>query len=50
MTTNRPYRPALNAKIAIQEIVNNSGSQFDPVVVKSFLNALKKNVDTSLVS
>jgi putative two-component system response regulator len=36
MTTDQPYRPALAANDAIKEIVNNSGSQFDPKMVEAF--------------
>lgn len=33
MTSNRPYRSALPAEVAYQEILNCSGAQFDPQVV-----------------
>lgn len=33
MTSNRPYRNALSSETAFQEILNCSGTQFDPVVV-----------------
>jgi putative two-component system response regulator len=35
MTTNRPYRNALPAEVAYQEILNCSGTQFDPRVVEA---------------
>lgn len=34
---NRPYRPAKDFEMAVAEIINCSGTQFDPVVVKAFL-------------
>jgi putative nucleotidyltransferase with HDIG domain len=37
MTSDRPYRRALPPEVARDEIVKNSGSQFDPVVVQAFL-------------
>jgi HD-GYP domain-containing protein (c-di-GMP phosphodiesterase class II) len=40
MTSNRPYRRALSVDQACEEITNNSGSQFDPMVVQAFLRCL----------
>ncbi|MDD5492085.1 MAG: HD domain-containing protein [bacterium] len=37
MTSQRPYRPALSEEMALAEIRNCSGTQFDPEVVKAFL-------------
>ena len=37
MTTNRPYSPALNPELALKELLEGSGAQFDPVVVRSFV-------------
>jgi len=37
MTSDRPYRNALSHEIAIKEIVENSGAQFDPEVTSAFL-------------
>ena len=33
MTTDRPYRDALPASVALTELVKHSGTQFDPRVV-----------------
>ena len=37
MTTNRIYRKALNHDQALEEIIRNSGTQFDPEVVRVFI-------------
>lgn len=37
MTTNRPYRKALDSRTAMQIIINESGKQFHPKVVKAFV-------------
>lgn len=37
MTSNRPYRKALSHEIAIQEITDHSGTQFDPQVAEAFI-------------
>jgi putative nucleotidyltransferase with HDIG domain len=37
MTSDRPYRKALSHEIAIQEIRDHSGTQFDPEVAASFI-------------
>ena len=36
MTTDRPYRKGMAPWEALEEIVKNSGKQFDPQVVKPF--------------
>jgi len=40
MTSDRPYRRALDWRKAREEIVNNNGVQFDPEVVEAFLKCL----------
>lgn len=40
MTTDRPYRKALSKKEAIRRLKENRGTQFDPVVVRTFLKIL----------
>lgn len=39
MTQDRPYRKALPAEVAKEEILRHSGSQFDPEVVDVFLSS-----------
>jgi hypothetical protein len=39
MTHDRPYRPALGQKRALQELWRGAGSQFDPEVVQAFASS-----------
>ncbi len=43
MTSTRPYRPALEREVAVMEIERCAGSQFDPMIVPFFLQAIRKN-------
>ncbi len=43
MITGRPYKKALSKEEAIEELSECSGSQFDPQLVKRFIEILKKN-------
>ncbi|HEY9766048.1 MAG TPA: HD-GYP domain-containing protein, partial [Chroococcales cyanobacterium] len=43
MTSTRPYRPALDREVAIQEIERCAGTQFDPMIVPFFIRAIRKN-------
>ena len=38
MTSDRPYRPALSIKDAVEEVRRCSGTQFDPQVADAFLS------------
>lgn len=42
ITSDRPYRQKKMAEVAIQIIRDNSGGQFDPIVVSAFLLAHRK--------
>ncbi len=44
MTNDRPYRKSLSKKQAINELKRNSGFQFDPSIVKKFINILDKKI------
>ena len=44
MTSDRPYRKALTLDIAIAELVDNSGTQFDPAVVEIFTSILEDGI------
>jgi diguanylate cyclase (GGDEF)-like protein len=41
MTSNRPYRGALNVEFALNEIKNNTGSQFDPLMAPLFIQLVR---------
>lgn len=42
MLSERPYRKAYSTEKAIEELRENSGTQFDPKIVKTFLEVLNK--------
>lgn len=42
MTADRPYRPALSHKAALDELKKGSGGQFDPALVDIFLKVLAR--------
>jgi diguanylate cyclase (GGDEF)-like protein/putative nucleotidyltransferase with HDIG domain len=42
MTTDRPYRKGLSLEQAVYELKKNSGTQFDPNVVKIFINEISQ--------
>jgi putative nucleotidyltransferase with HDIG domain len=45
MTSDRPYRDAMPHSVAMQDIRVNSGSQFDPEVVKAFERLMAQRPD-----
>jgi putative nucleotidyltransferase with HDIG domain len=40
MTSDRPYRAALSREVALQQIIEGRGNQFDPAVVDAFLTVM----------
>lgn len=42
MTNDRPYRKGMSIKNAIKELLDKAGSQFDPEIVKIFIEVLKQ--------
>ena len=47
MTTTRSYRPALSHDEAIAQLIGGSGSQFDPLLVESFIASGIDNLETT---
>ncbi|MEO8456819.1 MAG: diguanylate cyclase [Chloroflexota bacterium] len=45
MTSRRPYREAMTRDDALEEVMRNSGTQFDPDVVTAFLKMVRSNPD-----
>jgi HD-GYP domain-containing protein (c-di-GMP phosphodiesterase class II) len=45
MTSRRPYREAMTRDDALEEIMRNSGTQFDSDVVSAFLKMVHSNPD-----
>lgn len=46
MTSTRPYRKGLPYQVAFNELIEFSGSQFDPGLVEHFISALKREEGT----
>ena len=46
MTTNRPYRNSLDLEVALNEIKENAGSQFNPDIVDEAVQALRESFCT----
>jgi HD-GYP domain-containing protein (c-di-GMP phosphodiesterase class II) len=44
MTSDRPYRNALSLDVAIAELSENSGTQFDPAIVEVLTSILEEDV------
>jgi putative nucleotidyltransferase with HDIG domain len=47
MTTSRAYRPAMPPREAIAELIRNSGTQFDPLVVDAVVRMLDRELAAS---
>lgn len=43
MTSERAYRPMYAAEKVLSELVDNAGTQFDPLLVTNFLDVIKEN-------
>jgi diguanylate cyclase (GGDEF)-like protein/putative nucleotidyltransferase with HDIG domain len=50
MTTDRPYRAALDPRKALAELSQGSGTQFDPEIVRIFVSCLSGGTGASPVS
>lgn len=40
MTNNRTYRPAMSKDKAIDELIANKGTQFDPDIIDAYIKIL----------
>jgi len=49
MTSDRPYRKAMNVKEAIKELKVNAGTQFDPDVVAAFIQIIESESQENTV-
>jgi diguanylate cyclase (GGDEF)-like protein len=47
MTTNRPYRKAFSPEDALREIERGSGIQFDPMIAKTFVRVMRREISNS---
>jgi HD-GYP domain-containing protein (c-di-GMP phosphodiesterase class II) len=47
MTTDRPYRQALSAQDALQELQRSAGTQFDPAVVRALTRVADGSASSS---
>ena len=50
MTSERPYRPAFRKEVALQEILKNAGTQFDPQIAKTFVENYTTHLERGLHS
>lgn len=46
MTSDRPYRKAMSAGDALEELIKNSGTQFDPEIVEVFVQIIRSEMET----
>jgi putative nucleotidyltransferase with HDIG domain len=46
MTSDRPYRKALPLSVAVKELVDHAGTQFDPMLVPPFVELVSTNTFT----
>jgi HD-GYP domain-containing protein (c-di-GMP phosphodiesterase class II) len=44
MTTKRSYRMPMSQEVALRELVDNAGTQFDPHVVKTLIAVIRRSV------
>jgi HD-GYP domain-containing protein (c-di-GMP phosphodiesterase class II) len=46
MTTDRPYRASMTPEAALKELIENSGTQFDPMVVAGLVSVIERGALT----
>ena len=42
MTSDRPYRPAIPASVTFEAILEQSGTQFDPAMIDTFMRCWER--------
>lgn len=50
MASDRPYRKALGFEQILAELQRNSGSQFDPLIVKAFIDIIQTEGDKIMIN
>jgi response regulator RpfG family c-di-GMP phosphodiesterase len=50
MTSDRSYRKPLPLKVALQEIREGAGSQFDPHIVTAFIDVFTESIEPQMIS
>jgi len=45
MTSDRPYRKGMTPWEAMEEIIKNTGKQFDPRVVDAFKHVVRERIE-----
>ncbi len=48
MTSERAYRETLTVENAVEELAENAGSQFDPMLTSLFIDIIEKNEETAV--
>lgn len=49
MTSDRPYRKAMDKSVALSRLVDSAGTQLDPTVVEAFVRAIQKGQESAPV-
>jgi HD-GYP domain-containing protein (c-di-GMP phosphodiesterase class II) len=44
MTTDRPYRDGMSPAAAVKELIDNAGTQFDPMVVAGLVSVIEQGI------
>jgi HD-GYP domain-containing protein (c-di-GMP phosphodiesterase class II) len=50
MTTDRPYRDGMSSEAAVKELMDNAGTQFDPLVVAGLVSVIEQGTPAIVTS
>jgi HD-GYP domain-containing protein (c-di-GMP phosphodiesterase class II) len=50
MTTDRPYRDGMSPAAAVKELIDNAGTQFDPMVVAGLVSVIEQGIPVAATS